>query len=410
MYWWSRFDRAEIEGDFLRIRRANLDCVRIFLLWEAFQPSEATVDERSLGKLVGVADIAARHELSLIVTLFTGHMSGVNWIPAWALAPSADENARFRIVAGGRVVDARMRNWYADEGVVASHALLARSVAEALRDHPALWAYDLGNENSNCTLPPTHDAARRWLTQQAEAIRAADRRHPITIGLHMDDLERDTRLGPHDAATVCDFLSMHAYPMYARWARSATDAMVTPFLIQLTQWLGDADVLLEEFGAATQPAAQPQATSSPGLAASQSSPGLAAQSSPGLLRPGSPLALLSEADAARFVMEALAQARPVGAMGGLVWCYADYERSLWNKPPLDEAEHERHFGAWRADHTEKPVVGALRDAAEQSGAARPSETAASSSLDWIEMPRERFYDAPADNVRALYRTFLMRNQ
>ena len=392
MYWWSRFDRAEVEGDFLRIRRANLDCVRIFLLWEAFQPQEAAVDERALGKLVGVADIAARHELSLIVTLFTGHMSGANWLPAWALAPGVDQNARFRIVAGGHVVDARVRNWYTDEGVAASQALLARSVAEALRDHPALWAYDLGNENSNCTLPPTRDAARRWLTLQAEAIRTADRRHPITLGLHMDDVERDNKLGPHDAATVCDFLCMHAYPMYARWSRSATDALVVPFLIQLTQWLGDADVLLEEFGAATHPVA--------GSAAESAAHG---ECSPGLVRPDAPL-LLSEAEAARFVAEALAGARWAGAMGGLVWCYADYERSLWNKPPLDEAQHERFFGAWRADHTEKPVVGVLRTATP------PIDAAVTANLDWIEMPRDRYYDAPADNVRALYRTFLSRNQ
>ena len=383
MYWWSRFDRAEVEGDFQRIRRANLDCVRIFLLWEDFQPQEAAVDERALGKLVGVADIAARNELSLIVTLFTGHMSGVNWIPAWALARGGDMVERFRIVAGGRVVDSGTRNWYADEGVAASQALLARSVAEVVRDHPALWAYDLGNENSNCCVPPTRDAARRWLARQTEAIRAADRRHPITLGLHMDDLERDNKLGPREAATVCDFLSMHAYPMYARWARTATDAMVIPFLIQLTQWLGDADVLLEEFGAATRPQAREAAAS--------------------------PVTLLSEDEAARFIVEALTRSRSASAMGGLVWCYADYERSLWNKPPLDEAEHERYFGAWRADHTEKRLVGALRDAAALNDAAMQSNAVAVPSLDWIEMDRERFYDAPADNVRVLYRKFLSLN-
>ena len=393
MYWWSRFVRSEIEADFARIRSANLDCVRIFLLWEDFQPREGAVDEPSLANLVSVADIAARCDLSLIVTLFTGHMSGVNWIPAWALAPRGERDARFRVVAGKRVVDAGLRNWYEDAGVAASQALLARTVAQALADHPALWAYDLGNENSNCTLPPTRDAGRRWLTQQAEAIRAVDRRHPITLGLHMEDLERDRRLGPHDAATVCDFLSVHAYPMYARFARGAADAMVVPFLIQLTQWLGNADVLLEEFGAATEPSERSRATASKAAA-----PGAAAGPGP------RQYSCLPEADAARFVTEAFSRAEAVGAMGSLLWCYADYSHALWNRPPLDGAAHERHFGAWRSDHTAKPVVNALRELT------LPQNATSVAGLEWIDIERERFYDAPADNVSALYRTFVKRHQ
>jgi len=429
MYWWSRFVRSEVEADFARIRSANLDCVRIFLLWEDFQPREGVVDEPSLANLVSVADIAARCELSLIVTLFTGHMSGVNWIPAWALAARGERHARFRIVAGKRVVSAGLRNWYEDQGVAASQALLARSVAQALADHPGLWAYDLGNENSNCMLPPTRDAGRRWLTKLAEAIRAVDRRHPITLGLHMEDLEQDRRLGPHDAATVCDFLSMHAYPMYAWFARSNADPMVVPFLVQLTQWLGNADVLLEEFGAATLPSTD--------ATGSTAAPAPRTPGSIGIVRhPGSTSAalaasdvaafgaavdpcrdtgattgssarqydLMPEVEAAHLIAESLSRAEAVGAMGGLVWCYADYAHALWNKPPLDDVAHERHFGAWRADHTAKPVVSALRELSV------PQDVSGSAGLEWINIDREHFYDAPADNVRALYRTFLMRNQ
>ena len=41
--------------------------------------------EPMLERLVAVADLAGGFGLELIPTLFTGHMSGVNWIPAWAL-------------------------------------------------------------------------------------------------------------------------------------------------------------------------------------------------------------------------------------------------------------------------------------------------------------------------------------
>ena len=38
-----------------------------------------------LDRLVAVADLAEGVGLALAPTLFTGHMSGVNWIPPWAL-------------------------------------------------------------------------------------------------------------------------------------------------------------------------------------------------------------------------------------------------------------------------------------------------------------------------------------
>src|SRR5712692_3394359 len=85
MYWWQRFDRAEVERDFARISNAGFDSVRIFLRWEDFQPSPRLISESALVDLGLVADVAAHNQLSLIPTLFTGHMSGVNWIPEWAL-------------------------------------------------------------------------------------------------------------------------------------------------------------------------------------------------------------------------------------------------------------------------------------------------------------------------------------
>ena len=141
-----------------------------------------------------------------------------HWIPGWALG-GAERDARFRVVSGGRVVEGGLRNWYLDDGVVRAQALLARRAAEALAGHDALWAWDLGNENSNCVVPAHRELARSWLSQMTAAIRAADGLADVTIGIHMEDLEEDRRLGPHEAAEACDFLTMHGYPIYARWAR-----------------------------------------------------------------------------------------------------------------------------------------------------------------------------------------------
>jgi len=109
MGWWSSFDPVEVETDFARIAASGLDSVRVFLTWEDFQPAPARVDRELLARLVVVADLAAGLGLALIPTLFTGHMSGVNWIPPWALGGS-DGDPRFRVVSGGKVVRRGLRN------------------------------------------------------------------------------------------------------------------------------------------------------------------------------------------------------------------------------------------------------------------------------------------------------------
>ena len=175
MSWWSRFDREEVAADFARIAACGLDSVRVFLTWEDFQPTPNRVDRAMLERLVAVADLAGDLGLALIPTLFTGHMSGVNWIPAWALGGSLGDR-RFRVVSRGDVARPGLRNWYTDAEVGSAQALLAAQAAGALAGHEAVWAWDLGNENSNCVTPPTRASARTWLARSPRRSVAPTRR------------------------------------------------------------------------------------------------------------------------------------------------------------------------------------------------------------------------------------------
>jgi endo-1,4-beta-mannosidase len=382
MRWWQRFDAGEVERDFALIRAAGFDSVRLFLLWEDFQPAPDEVAAPALANLVRVADSAKQHQLQLVPTLFTGHMSGANWAPAWAIA-SGESSARqrFRVVSGGRVLNARLTNWYTDARIMEAQANLARAVAAALGEHPALWAYDLGNENSNCVVPPSRAAASAWLETMAGAIRSVDTIHPITIGLHMEDLEEDRGLTPAEAAQVCDFLCMHGYPLYADWARDATDELALVFLGLITRWLGGKAVLFEEFGAPTRPRDNRRAEQ------------LARQCK---------VTLLDEETAAQFTRRALAALRHFGFTGAMLWCFGDYSEAIWDEPPLDEALHERFFGLWRSDHSPKP---ALVEINEMSGA---EQCERADDFAWIDVAREEFYQHPRANLRRLYQSFLRR--
>ena len=83
----------------------------------------------------------------------------MNWNPGWALGGSAGGD-RFRVVSGGAIAEGGLRNSYSDPAVADAQALLAAEAAAALAGHEALWAWDLGNENSNCVIPPTAATAR----------------------------------------------------------------------------------------------------------------------------------------------------------------------------------------------------------------------------------------------------------
>jgi endo-1,4-beta-mannosidase len=371
MAWLDVDDRAGTRRDFARIAAAGFDTIRVFVRWEDAQPSAQRIDPHVLGRLVDAADAAHEVGVELIVTLFVGHMSGVNWIPQWALGGTPGD-PRFRVVSGGRVrvPGTAVRNWYTDDAVLEAQEKLAAAAASALCGHPGVWAWDLGNENSNCTVPPTTAAGEAWLERITGAIRRGDPGRPVTAGIHMEDLEQDRGIGPAEVARWCDVVSMHGYPIYAGWSDGPADPHVVPFLGLLTRWLSSgAPVFLEEFGLPTIP----------------------------VVGELSPMAV-DESVAARYTGSVLDGLRAQGAIGAALWCYSDYSDDLFKQAPLDDAVHERTFGLWHADGTPKPAV------AEASARAGRRCVAPSGTGVFDLTPQEFAADRPGQIAR-LYRRY-----
>jgi endo-1,4-beta-mannosidase len=377
MGWLADYDPAITRRDFNRARAAGLECLRIFVRWADVQPAEAVIDAETLGHLVDAADAAAQAGTALIVTLFVGHMSGVNWAPAWATGGD-DGDRRFRVVTPEPPdsPSARgLRNWYTDPAVGAAQERLATAVARTLAGHPAVWMWDLGNENSNCTVPPDPAAGSAWLERMTAAIRTADPGRPITVGLHMEDLEDDRRIGPAEVARQCEVVSMHGYPPYTSWADGPTDDRLLPFLALLTRWLaGGADVLFEEFGLPT--AVSPDT---------------------------GPSWLVDERSAAAYTGRALDGLRAAGCAGALLWCFADYASRLHQQPPFDEALHERTFGLWRSDGSAKPAVAEITSRAGLRRVVPPAE------LPWLDISVEEFLTDRRRQIARLYQRYCRAN-
>jgi len=247
IYWWRSFDQGSVEEDFSRIREAGVETLRIFLLWEDFQPEPRKVSIQSIDRLVTVIEMGYEKGLRFVVTFFTGHMSGVNFLPPWMIEPDNGE-FRFSIFSEGRKRKGKVLNFYSDREIQKAQKLLLREVSEALKGHPALWAWDLGNEPSNLILPNSKEEAERWLEEMVSELKKRGESILVTLGLHQEDLEEDRRMGPKEVAHWCDFLSIHAYSIYAPWTSDKMDESVIPFLGLLTWWLGSKEVLIEEVG------------------------------------------------------------------------------------------------------------------------------------------------------------------
>ncbi len=77
--------------------------------------------------------------------------------------------------------------------------------------------------------------------------------------------------------------------------------------------------------------------------------------------------LVNEAEAGAFVREAVLAARDAGALGALLWCFADYDTSWYNTTPFDALIHERYFGIVAPDGRLKATGEALREVGRELG-------------------------------------------
>jgi endo-1,4-beta-mannosidase len=329
MAMWQRFDPGEIADDFGRIAGLGLDAVRFFLRWPDFQPEPKRMDRTMLARLERVMELVAGAGLRAMPTLFCGHMSGANYLPSWMLDP-ARPAGRFRTFTEAGESPYGAGYFYSGK-LFDAQRFAVREIGAALRGHPSIYAWDLGNEFSNVREPESVADAREWSKRLTDDLeRSAG--HPVTGGLHGEDLEADRKIRPSSICEPWAFATMHGYSVYSTFSRGPMDTDVVPFLAQLTASLSGKPVLFSEFGNPTCP------------------PGTSAIADYGCL---------DEASMVTYATAVLNRLHADGRLGGWWWCWADYADELRAMPPFDRAPHELTFGLVRSDGSTKPVAQAL---------------------------------------------------
>lgn len=325
MYMWKRFDIGEIRDDMAFIAAHGIRLVRFFLIWEDFQPHADRLDDAMRDRLIQFVDAAGAAGIACMPTLFTGHMSGVNWLPEWTLDPAYPVR-RFRTINSQGERPYGIGDFYAGT-LLEAQVRFARAAGTWLEGHPAVYAWDLGNEFSNLRPAATAASAANWSRRLTDALRERSN-VAVTGGLHGEDLTEDRGIRLSSISLPWQFATMHGYAAYATFSRSAEDASVVPFLHRLTRTFAARDVLFSEIGTPAED-------------------------------PGEGFVGLDEDKAAAYCQAVIDTLWKDGALGAAWWCYADYAREIALLPPFDIAPHELSFGIVRSDGSEKPVADVL---------------------------------------------------
>lgn len=324
-----------------------------------------------------MCDVAAKNRLRLIITFFIGHMSSVNWVPEWVLDKhtSVPKGIRYYpTITNLQKSRYQVRDVFNDEFMLEAEKLQVYSIISKLHNHVAVWGWDLSNEPSNLYIPRARDL-RRWISLLTNEIRTQGSSHPVILGTHSEDLEIDTKFYPWVVGSICDYVVVHGYSVYSKWVKSPLDSDMLPFLCILTEYMVGKPVIVEQFG----------------------TPTLSEDLKKEIK--GSKVYLATEDKQALYFRETLRKIQEAGSIGAPAWCYADYHKSLWGKPPLDEKPHERFFGITRSDGTLKPAAKVLKEFASKGLEVKvPSKK--------LTHSKRAYYSKPLEKIATYYQKYL----
>ena len=377
MFMWRDFHKEVVDEDMEIVKSLGLSCIRIYLLWEDFQPTPKTVPTVMLDRLVEVLDTAAEKNIKVVVTLFTGHACSMNWLPPWMLLAST-ERGQYQVFSLEKVRSNKIRNPYAEAEIMEAQIYFLMELTNAICGHPALFSWDLGNEPSRWAVPPDNFAAELWLQAMTETLRERDDRLPVTLSFHVSDLGRRQGLTLGVAAKYMDYLSINAQPRRVPWAEDSFSPVLPSFLGSVTAWLGKGPVMIQEFGLATK-------TTLPvprGFTWDSNSEQL----------------LVSEEDAALFAEDALLHLQRSQFMGAFWKSFGDYHPSIWEWPPLDKHLNERFSGLVRYDGSPKVAASVLTSEPKRCRKERISS-------EWLDISQEEYYQDPDGHLGRLYGRF-----
>lgn len=213
---WKNWDEAAVKKDFEILKKHGVNTLRVFTNWRDFQPvyplytiggelkeyrlnedklpeNPYYLDETMLDRFSRFCDMAEEYEFKLIVGILTGWMSGRLFIPP----------ALFN------------KNLFTDPIALGFEQKFIEGFVKRMKDKPAIYAWNLGNECNCMSKAENHEEAENWTMIVCNAIRANDQSRIIISGMHGIGINGNWRISEQAAHT--DMLTTHPYPYFVEY-------------------------------------------------------------------------------------------------------------------------------------------------------------------------------------------------
>ena len=210
---WVNFDESVVDADFEALSRCGVDTLRIFPNWRDFQPvttmyawrgnfmeyrltgdrfpeNEFYLEPVMMERFLTVCDLAAKYGMKLIVGIVTGWMSGRLFVP-----PALEG-----------------KNIISDPEALMWQTKFCRGFVRAVKHHPAIAAWELGNECNCLGHTSSRYEAYLWTNTVRSAISLEDPDRPVYSGMHGIESEEGTVWTIQDQGELTDMLTCHPYP------------------------------------------------------------------------------------------------------------------------------------------------------------------------------------------------------
>ena len=216
MYMWSTWSPETVEAEIAALAKYGTRVMRVFPLWSDFQPltgdcraggqyrsfrfrdnrplpNEAGVDDEMVARFRFLCDVCQKHDVKLIVGIVTGWMSGRQFVPA----VFEEKNV---------LVDPLALMW---------QTRFVKYFVSKLKDHPAIAAWDYGNEcNAMGSVLVGQAGFYNWMDHIGMAIRLADPTRPVVSGMHGLKTNEDHHQPIRLNGELSDVLCTHPYQYY----------------------------------------------------------------------------------------------------------------------------------------------------------------------------------------------------
>jgi hypothetical protein len=333
---WQAFDAAAVTSDLAAIARAGFREVRVGLAWDSFMPDARGVDPRRMGELDMLLRVACAHGMGIVPVLFIQAHGDCVFLPGRAVRRDAHRRG-VRVLSDGMLEPGGPRDAWTDPLMLELADRWSRAMAAGFANHPAVVAWDLGDDPASVLRPRRIPDLASWVALAGAPLRERGDRVRMTLGA--DDLLRGRGVRLGSLSGQLDRIDIAVRPAQLRRLHLPEPEALL-FVAQLAQALaGDQGGQV-------------------GLAVAMPSPGGDDEG--------------ADEPAAAAAVDQLVERRTeagVCALRASSWC--DLHPRLRDRAPFDRHDWLRRCGLARLDGAEKPVLGPWSRVARADVAAPP---------------------------------------